>query len=172
MNNSELFILGWLTTLCGTGIFTILTGHVSIYLIMFSNNCLILFFYPILKKKIKLYRNTKITYNMNLWGPINYWQIHFFPLLALNWTFQYFLICIFMILGNKTYIYIIREEDHHSLKMNLHSKTFELHFFTWWEELLLMLSVHPYPGLLSVFRKRTYSCCSISPPCTGSKLHL
>ena len=47
MNNSELFILGWLTTICGTDIFTILIGHVSIYLIMFSNNFLILFFYPI-----------------------------------------------------------------------------------------------------------------------------
>lgn len=136
MNNSELFILGRLTTLCGTGIFTILTGHVSIYLIMFSNNCLILFFYPILKKKKKS-NCTETPRSHTTWiceDQLIIDKYIFFPLLALNWTFQYFLICIFMILGNKTYIYIIREEDHHSLKMNLHSKTFELHFFTWWEE--------------------------------------
>ena len=29
-----------------------------------------------------------------------------------------------------------------------------------------------YFGLLSGLRKRTYSCCNISPPLTGSKLHL
>ncbi|KAJ0576723.1 hypothetical protein HanIR_Chr05g0227671 [Helianthus annuus] len=29
-----------------------------------------------------------------------------------------------------------------------------------------------YPDLTSVFRKRTYSCCIISPPFTGSNAHL